>query len=92
MQVIKSNVVIQFSIKDAAPPVQVEDIYWNFTTSSGMTQPVNNATTISFSSDRLTLTINNAQLSHTGSYMITVSNPAGSSTGTVQLSVLGKWH
>ena len=92
MQVIKSNVVIQFSIMDAAPPVQVEDIYWNFTTSSGMTQPVNNATTISLSSDRLTLTINKVQLSYTGSYMITVSNPAGSSTGSVQLSILGKRH
>ena len=95
MQAMNSNVVIQFSIMDAAPPVQVEDIYWNFTTSSGMTQPVNNsATIISLSFDRLTLslTINNAQLSHTGSYMITVSNPAGSSTGSVQLRVLGKRH
>ena len=89
MLVINSNVVIQFSIIDAAPPVQVEDIYWNFTT-SGMTQTVINTTTISLSFDRLTLTINNVQLSHTGSYMITVSNPAGSSTGSVQLSVLGK--
>ena len=77
---------------DAAPPVQVEDIYWNFTTSSGMTRPVTNTTTISLSFDRLTLIINNAQLSHIGSYMITVSNPAGSSTGSVQLSILGKWH
>ena len=92
MQVINSNVVIQFSIMDAVPPVQVEDIYWNFTTSSGMTQPVTNTTTTSMSFDRLTLNINNAQLSHTGSYMITVSNPAGSSTGSVQLSVLGKCH
>ena len=93
MQVINSNVVIQFSIMDAAPPVQVEDIYWNFTTSSGMTQPLKNTTTIiSLSFDRLTLTINNVQLSHTGSYMITVSNPAGSSTGSVQLRILGKWH
>ena len=91
MRVINSNVVIQFSIMDAAPPVQVEDIYWNFTTSSGMTTPVTNTTMIiSLSFDRLTLNINNAQLSHTGSYMITVSNPAGSSTGSVQLSVLGK--
>ena len=90
MQVINSNVVIQFSIMDAAPPVQVEDIYWNFTTSSGMTRPITNTTIISLSFDRLTLTINNAQLSHTGSYMITVSNPAGSSTRSVQLSVLGK--
>ena len=92
MQVINSNVVIQFSIMDAAPPVQVEDIYWNFTTSSGMTTPITNIPTISLSLDRLTLTINNAQLSHTGSYMITVSNPAGSSTGSVQLTVLGKWQ
>ena len=91
MQVINSNVVIQFSIMDAAPPVQVEDIYWNFTNkSSGMTRPITNTTIISLSLNRLTLTINNAQLSHTGSYMITVSNPAGSSTGSVQLSVLGK--
>ena len=91
VQVINSNVVIQFSIMDAAPPVQVEGIYWNFTT-SGMTRPVTNTTTISLSFDRLTLTINNAQPSHIGSYMITVSNPAGSSTGSVQLSILGKWH
>ena len=76
---------------NAAPPVQVEGIYWNFTT-SGMTRPVTNTTTISLSFDRLTLNINNAQLSHIGSYMITVSNPAGSSTGSVQLSILGKWH
>ena len=92
VQVINSNVVIQFSIMDAAPPVQIEGIHWNFTTSSGMTRPVTNTTTISFSFDRLTLTINNAQPSHIGSYMITVSNPAGSSTGSVQLSILGKWH
>ena len=93
MQVINSNVVIQFSIMDAAPPVQVEDIYWNFTNkSSGMTRPITNTTTIILLSlNRLTLTINNAQLSHTGSYMITVSNPAGSSTGSVRLSVLGKY-
>ena len=42
VQVINSTVVIQFSIENAAPPVEVEEIHWTFTTQSG----VNTNTTV----------------------------------------------
>ena len=38
----------------------------------------------------LTLILRSAQLHHRGTYRITVSNPAGSSTATIDLNVFGK--
>ena len=88
VEVINSTVVIQFSIVNAAPPVEVEDIHWTFTTQSGVTTIVN-TTELTLSLDRLTLAIPRAQLSNIGTYIINVSNPAGVSTGSIHLDILG---
>ena len=81
--------VIQFSIVNAAPPVEVEDIHWTFTTQSGVTTTIVNTTELTLSLDRLTLAIPRAQLSNIGTYTISASNPAGVSTGSVHLDILG---
>ena len=90
MVVSDSNAVIQFTIKVADPLVQVEDISWNFMSSSGMSNIVTDTATTMLSADRLTLTIVEAQLNDTGAYTITVSNPAGNHSQTVYLTILGK--
>ena len=90
VQVINNIVVIQFSIVNAAPPVEVEDIHWTFTTQYGVTIPIIiNTTEWTLSLDRLTLEIPRAQLSNIGTYTITASNPAGVSTGSVHLDIHG---
>ena len=89
VEVINSTVVIQFSIVNAAPPVEVEDIHWTFTTQSGVTTTIVNTTELTLSLDRLTLAIPRAQLSNIGTYTITASNPAGVSTGSVHLDIHG---
>ena len=89
VQVINNIVVIQFSIVNAAPPVEVEDIHWTFTTQSGVTTTIVNTTEWTLSLDRLTLAIPRAQLSNIGTYIINVSNPAGVSTGSIHLDILG---
>ena len=90
VEVINSTVVIQFSIVNAAPPVEVENIHWTFTTQSGVTTPIIiNTTEWTLSLDCLTLEIPRAQLSNIGTYMINASNPAGVSTGSVHLDILG---
>ena len=89
VEVINSTVVIQFSIVNAAPPVEVEDIHWTFTTQSGVTTTIVNTTELTLSLDRLTLAIPRAQLSNIGTYIINVSNPAGVSTGSIHLDILG---
>ena len=81
--------MIQFSIVNAAPPVEVEDIHWTFTTQSGVTTTIVNTTELTLSLDRLTLAIPRAQLSNIGTYTISASNPAGVSTGSVHLDILG---
>ena len=85
-----SNAVIQFTIKVADPSVQVENISWNFMSSSGMSSTINNTSMTLLSADRLTLTIVKTQLNDTGAYTITVSNSAGNHSQTVYLDVLGK--
>ena len=89
VEVINSTVVIQFDIVNAAPPVEVEDIHWTFTTQSGVSTPIINTTEWALSLDRLTLAIPRAQLSNIGTYTITASNPAGVSTGSIHLDILG---
>ena len=89
VEVINSTVVIQFSIVNAAPPVEVEDIHWTFTTQSGVTTTIVNTTELTLSLDRLTLAIPRAQLSNIGTYIISASNPEGVSTGSVHLNILG---
>ena len=89
VQVINSTVVIQFSIVNAAPPVEVKDIHWTFTAQSGVTTQIINTTEWALSLDRLTLQIPRAQLSNIGTYTINASNPAGVSTGSVHLDIHG---
>ena len=108
MVVRDSNAVIQFTIKVADPLVKVDDISWSFLSSSGISSSgmsssgmsssgmssslLTNTTTLFLSADRLTLTINEAQLNNTGIYTITVRNIAGSHSESVYLKVLGKHH
>ena len=89
VEVINSAVVIQFSIVNAASPVEVEDIHWTFTTRSGVTTTIVNTTEWTLSLDRLTLAIPRAQLSNIGTYIINASNPAGVSTGSIHLDIHG---
>ena len=90
MVVLDSNAVIQFTIKVADPSVQVDNIYWSFMSSSGISNTITNSPTTLLSADRLTLTIIKAQLNNTGTYTITVSNLAGNHSESVYLGVLGE--
>jgi len=85
-------VTIQFKIEDAAPPVQLNNIHWIFMNHFGGTKILEktNTTMLSFSSDYLTLNIKQTQLNNSGTYTLNASNPAGRSSASSQLDVLGK--
>ena len=83
---LNESVTISFTITDDFPKVKVYNIQWQF-------KPLGNETFIliySTSSDRLSLTISNVQLSNRGLYKMLAQNEAGISEATVVLDVYGK--
>lgn len=82
---LNDNVTIRFYITETFPSVPAYNITWLF-------KPLRAFEYItikqnSLSSDRLSLTITNAQLRHRGLYKIIGNNAAGKGEATVQLNV-----
>ena len=92
VKVIGTFLVVPFSILDAVPPVKLYDIRWSFTNRFGVATPLENENSfgVTFSPNRATLTIVSVSVINTGTYTISVSNPVGNSSRSVQLNVLGK--
>ena len=78
-----SNAVLKVAITKANPIVLNDKKTWQ---KDGTEL---NGTKHSFSSDRLTLTINNVVASDAGNYVFTATNRAGSGTATIMVIVPG---
>ena len=85
--VITQQVTLQINITEAIPPVLPNGIRWLF---KGMELAPNERITFAFALNKVSLTINNLNVSDEGIYIITVSNPAGSSTGYIHVDVQSK--
>ena len=92
VSIVGTSLVIPFSIMDAVPSVKLSDIQWSFTNRFGVatTLEYENVFGVTFSPNRMTLIIARVSVINTGTYTISVSNPAGNSSRSVQLQVLGK--
>ena len=86
--VINQSVTISFVVLNASPPVN--EIQWSFV-SSNEQYSLNNVDPEQyvFSPDSLSLTISIVEFSNEGNYSVTVSNPAGYSSATVNIDVQG---
>ena len=82
---IKNDIILQFSIENASPPVLLEDIQWTF---SGAELQEDGEHVI-FLVDRLSVTITNLSLSDEGGYSLMATNPAGSDSATIRVDVQG---
>ena len=92
------SVTLTFTISDASPEVQTENIQWTFKDLNGssfnvLTNLLN--TTFSnlvgvFSSDRLSLTLSGLTNDFEGTYTMTATNEAGSDSATVELVLEGQ--
>ena len=93
------SVNLTFTITDASPVVQPQNIQWTFTDVNGNSFDIpTNSTTITFSNlmgvfsgDRLSLTLSSVNNSFEGIYTITATNAAGSDSAVVELVIEGQW-
>ena len=95
------SVTLTFTISDASPEVQTENIQWTFrdlnsSNFSIPTDPINGSLTTTFSnlmgvfsSDRLSLTLSGLTNDFEGTYTMTATNEAGSDSATVELVIEG---
>ena len=74
---------------DDSPLVLVESIRWTFNDVE-LVEDIGGR--ITFSDNRLSLTITNLNLSDEGVYTLTATNPAGSSSENIFLDVQGNTH
>ena len=89
------SVTLTFTISDASPEVQTENIQWTFRDLNGSSFniPTNSLnTTFSnlmgvFSSDRLSLTLSGLTTDFEGTYTMTATNEAGSDSETIELAI-----
>ena len=94
------SVTLTFTISDASPEVQTENIQWTFRDLNGSSFniPTNLLTTTFsnlmgvFSSDRLSLTLSGLTNDFEGTYTMTATNEAGSDSVTVELVIEGQVH
>ena len=94
------SVTLTFTISDASPVVQTENIQWTFRDLNGnnFNIPINPLTTTFsnlmgvFSSDRLSLTLSGLTNDFEGTYTMTATNEAGSDSVTVELVIEGQVH
>ena len=96
MGIQNRSVTLTFTISDASPEVQTENIQWTFRDLNGnsFNIPTNLTTTFSnlmgvFSSDRLSLTLSSLTNDFEGTYTMTATNKAGSDSATVELVIEG---
>ena len=98
MGIQNMSVTLTFTISDASPEVQPENIQWTFRDLNGnnVNIPTNLLTTTFsnlmgvFSSDRLSLTLSGLTDDFEGMYVMTVTNEAGSDSATVELVIEGQ--
>ena len=94
------SVTLTFTISDASPEVQTENIQWTFRALNGSSFNISTmsmTTTFSnlmgvFSSDRLSLTLSGLTNDFEGAYTMTATNEAGSDSATVELVIEGQVH
>ena len=100
MGVPERSVTLTFTISDASPEVQTENIQWTFRDLNGSSFniPTNLLTTTFsnlmgvFSSDRLSLTLSGLTNDFEGAYTMTATNEAGSDSAAVELVIEGQVH
>ena len=83
---LNESVTISFTITNDFPKVKIDNIQWQV-------KPLGNETFIlinSTSTDCLSLTISNVQLSNRGSYKMLAQNEAAIGNATIVLDVYGK--
>ena len=94
------SVTLTFTILNASPEVQTENIKWTFRdlNGNGFNIPTNLLTTTFsnlmgvFSSDRLSLNLSNLTNDFEGTYTMTATNEAGSDSVTIKLVLEGQVH
>ena len=92
------SVTLTFTISDASPEVQTENIQWTLRDLNGNNFNISTdllTTTFSnlmgmFSSDRLSLTLSGLTNDFEGAYTMTATNEAGSDSATVELVIEGR--
>ena len=92
------SLTLNFTISDASPEVQTENIKWTFRDLNGnsFNIPTNLLTTTFFnlmgvfSSDRLSLTLSGLTNDFEGTYTMTATNEAGSDSATVEMVIEGQ--
>ena len=94
------SVTLTFTISEASPEVQTENIQWTFRDLNGssfniptnlLTANFSNLMGV-FSSDRLSLTLSGLTNDFEGTYTMTATNEAGSDSATVELVLEGQVH
>ena len=84
--VLNKSITIAFTITNDFPPVTLSNILWFFKSLDLNTfKPINSQV---LSSDHLSLTIANVQLSDRGMYKMSAENEAGIGEATITLDVL----
>ena len=90
MGIQEKSITLTFTISDASPEVQTENIQWTFRDfnipSNVLTTTFSNLMGV-FSSDRLSLTLTGLANDFEGTYTMTASNEAGSDSATVELVI-----
>ena len=94
------SATLAFTISDASPEVQTENIQWTFRDLNGnsfdiqfdsLSTTYSNLTAM-FSGDRLSLTLSDLNNVFEGTYTMTATNEAGSDSAVVELVIEGQWH
>ena len=84
---------LEFRIERASPPVEIEDRIWTYTNLTSGQAGINiselDTARFSLDADRLTLTISVVNLFDDGVFSLTVTNPAGVDTASINYTVYG---
>ena len=85
------TVILIFTITEDDPPVQVSNIRWQFSSTSG-TINITDSTNLHYdlSADRRSLTIDQVTSAHHGQYTLFATNEAGTRFNSTNLIVQGK--
>ena len=94
------SVTLAFTISDASPEVQTENIQWTFRDLNGNSFNIPTGSNVAnfskltgmFSGDRLSLTLSGLNNSFEGTYTMTATNEAGSDFAIVEMVIEGQWH
>ena len=90
--VINNTANISFTISNQNELVGTYTTQWEFKPlGTDKFSYINDTESGRLTGNGLKLILQSAQLHHRGTYMITVSNPAGSTTATTDLDVFGKY-